>query len=100
VHQAKTSEAPRSGPCPSEIGNEELVGIAHDDVADLTASVDQESDLTSDLSRELRQSSSELGSDESVGWAAAPIERLERLGCALLQPLSVAMQGLDENLGG
>jgi hypothetical protein len=76
------------------------MGIPHDHMADLTASIDQETKLPSELSRELRQSPGELGSDESVGWAAAPIERLKRLGCALLQPLSVAMQGLDENLGG
>ena len=89
------AEAPESGGPSSrttQLGNEDLVGISDNDLLDLTAPRDQQSELPSTLAAELAKSSSRFWIDEGVLGDASPVKALDPLGLVGLQALSVAMQ--------
>ena len=46
MHQPESTETARARSCTGQVGNEELVGISHDHMADFAPPIDEQTQLT------------------------------------------------------
>jgi hypothetical protein len=71
------------------VGKLDRVGVAHHDVLDIAAAVDQDADLTSDLAACFRQLSRQLLRQQLVGGDAAPEKALQLTNLACLEAVRI-----------
>ena len=96
VHEAQAPEAPAPGPQAANLRKVDPRGVADEDVLDLAAPVDQDPDLSLDLARHGPQKGRQLGRRHLRGLQAPPVDALQGVLLARLEPDDIAGDGLQE----
>ena len=95
VHEPQTPEAPAPGPQAADLGEVDPRGVADEDVLDLAAPVDQDPDLSLDLARHGPKKRRQLGRRHLRGLQAPPVDALQGVLLARLEPNDIAGDGFQ-----
>ena len=79
VDEPHAAHAADAGAARPEVGQEQLVLIADDDVVDVALAIDEHADLAAELVRALAQKRRQLGVDDLRRFDAAPEDALQHL---------------------
>jgi hypothetical protein len=96
VDQPEPAEAAAPGAQAANFRKIDTRGVAHEDVLDLAAAVDQDADLTLDLARDAPQEAGQLGRGDLRGLEPPPVDALQRMFLARLEPGDIAGDGFQE----
>ena len=92
MHEPQAAQAQLPSARAAHVGQLDLAGVAHDDVLDLAAAVEQHADLAADLPRRLAQVTGQLRRAQLARLHAAAVGREESTGLARLEARRVAVQ--------
>ena len=96
VHQAQAAETPPPGPQAADLRQVDARGIPDEDVLDLAPAVDQDADLPFDLARDGPQEGRQLGRRHLRRLQPPPVDALQRMLLARLEPNDIASDRLQE----
>jgi hypothetical protein len=95
VHQAQAAEAAPSGADTADLGQVDARRVADEHVLDLAAPAHQDADLAFDLARQLAQVGRQLGRRDLGGTEPPPVDPLERVLLARLEPGRIPRDGVQ-----
>jgi len=79
----------------AQLGYDQPLFIAYDNVFHHALAVDQDTDLTADIGGNLDEAGGQLGGTELGRWDAPPVEAFQRLNLALFEPCEIAVRFFD-----
>jgi hypothetical protein len=96
VYEAQAPKAPASGPQAANLREIDPRGVADEDVLDLAPPVDQDPDLPFYLARDGAQEGRQFGRRHLRRLQAPPVDALEGVLLARLEPDDIASDGLQD----